>query len=232
MKYDKKFTGKIIKNERVQKKWTQQMLGQKLGVTSKQVSKYESGELFPPLDVLTTLCDIFNCEIGYLLGEPQYADGTQLTTAIHEQYGLFTDSILAIQKITGTNSNSIQFGYESDKYTRILNRLLSSPNFIYFIECLGKLDDCVEKNNSAWNYLEDKYGRETIDKAMKYYNSSTDYEHDLDTKPLLPEILEICRYIDKLTDEQYTTSYQIKVARYELHESYNDLINELYPQDL
>lgn len=44
-------------------------LGDKLGVSGKQISNYESGALMPPMDILIKLCEVYECELEFLLNE-------------------------------------------------------------------------------------------------------------------------------------------------------------------
>ena len=37
--------------------------------------------------------------------------------------------------------------------------------------------------------------------------------------------------LDSAIDKEYNLSYAIKIARYELHESYESLIESLYPRE-
>ena len=230
MEYDMKLTGKIIRTERNKRKWTQDKLSNKLNISSKQVSKYESGELFPPLYILTELCSLFDCEIGYLLGEPLYEDGTLLTTAIHEATGLEAETINNIRCITGKECGALVFRCESDKYARILNRILSSHNFLSFIECLGHLDDCENELTTIWSPVIEKYGEENFVAAMECYTERIDYEHDPDTRFSSDEVCEAYKCIDEIIDKHQDLLYKVKVSRYELYKIYEELINGLYPK--
>lgn len=231
MQYDGKVTGKIIRFEREKRKWTQDKLGSKIHISSKQISKYESGALFPPINMLLALCKEFDCELGYLLGEDLYKDGTKLYTAIHKLTGLTVDSIKAIQKITGSDRKSLDFGYNSENYSRILNKLFISNLFPSFIESLAELDNCENKLHATRKQFESKYDKSVANKAVNCYISSIDYEHDVKTETLHSDISKAYTQIDEIIDKQHNISYQIKVARYELSESFSELINDLYPKD-
>lgn len=231
MKYNAEFIGNTIRIERDKRNWSQKKLGDKLGITGKQVSKYEHGDPIPPIDVLLKLCEIFECELGYLLGEQSYSEGTKLQTAIHETLNLSLPATETIKKITGTNRSAISFGYQSPKFIRIINNLLSSPMFLCFVEAIGNLDDCVFKQKAIFDSVEEKYGKELFKQAMDMYYSSIDYEHDPEVVPLSTELCEIIKEISKAEDQGYALSYAIKVARYELQESFEDLITNLYPRN-
>ena len=48
---------------------SQQMLANKLGVTQKSISKYESGEILPPLHILVAMAQCFGFTTDELLSE-------------------------------------------------------------------------------------------------------------------------------------------------------------------
>ena len=50
-------TGKFISQKRKQKNLTQEQLAEKLGVSNKTVSKWETGKCMPDYSVVKTLCD-------------------------------------------------------------------------------------------------------------------------------------------------------------------------------
>ena len=60
--------GKRIKDMRLEKGWSQQELGDLLGVTKVSVCGYESGTRTPSLETFSLLADIFNTTSDYLLG--------------------------------------------------------------------------------------------------------------------------------------------------------------------
>lgn len=230
MKYNAEVIGNIIKKEREKRELSQKQLGAKIGITGKQISNYEHGTPIPPIDILFKLCEIFDCELGYLLGEHSYSEGTQLQTAMCEALNLSTASIDTITKITGSDRSSLSFGFESEKYIRIFNNLLSSSTFLYFIESIGVLDDCVNNKNNLFNSIEEKYGKSRFEEAFTIYYGHIDYEHDPHAPKLPSDISEIIREISRAEDQSYNLSYSIKVAKYELQEVFQDLITELYPR--
>lgn len=231
MKYSSEEIGKKIKDERLKLNWSQEALGIDLGQKSgaKQISKYESGML-PPIDVLLKLCEIFNCELGYLLGEDDYSSGTKVNTAIENSLGLNNESINAIKHITGTEKSCVSFGYESKNYRRILNSFISSSSFADLAIALYDLDCSIAAKKKIWLNLEEKYGKETIDKAFEYYNSTTDYFHDENAEKLDDIYYQAMADIDSAIDKDYETSFPIKVLRYEAREAFERLLDNLYPQ--
>lgn len=65
-------------------------------------SKIENGEQFEDhfsLGLLFALCDMFNCEVGYLLCEAGYEQKTRRNTDIHAVTGLNKESVAALESI-------------------------------------------------------------------------------------------------------------------------------------
>lgn len=134
MKYNQEQIGKTIRTLRCSRNWSQAKLGDKISVTGKQISNYESGTQSPPIDILYKICDVFDCELGYLLGEEDYSSGTKILTSIEKMLGLNNVSIDSLKHLTCNDKSCISFGYESAHYQKILNEIFSSPDFSFLIE--------------------------------------------------------------------------------------------------
>lgn len=230
MKYSAENTGKIIRKNREKQQWSQQELGKKLGVTGKQVSNYEKGTPIPPMDVLMKLCDVFACELGYLLGEEDYSEGSKIRTAIYKATGLTNESMATIEKVTGNGRDSIYWGHDAEKYRRVVNRLFSSERFVGFIERLGHLDDHAIAFLDAFEEVQRKLGDRLFNEALAFYSSNTDYLNDPNAEELLPEQYEAIALIDQAADKQRNCDWNDKVSRYDLFESFQNLINDIYPR--
>ena len=111
MKYDQEIIRKNIATERKKLGLSQDKLGAKIHTVGKQISNYENGITLPPLGVMLKLCEVFNCELGYLLGEKQYQEGTQARTIVMDYTGLSFDAMNALLYITGTDKACLSFGY-------------------------------------------------------------------------------------------------------------------------
>lgn len=226
MKYDAEQIGKLIKLEREKLGWSQEKLGLKLYISGKQISLYEKGSL-PPLNNLLNLCEIFECELGYLLGEETYANGTKLNTQISDLLGLSNDTITKLQHFTSPNSR-FHFRYEYESFRRIINSFICSDNFETLLEALHSLDHCYKSMGAFDTRLTNSFDKETLDKAFEVYCGPDDYAHDTTLPPLPVEVNKAYNMIDSINNEQYNLSYSIKVARYELNEAFLILINEMY----
>ncbi|MCD7804916.1 MAG: helix-turn-helix domain-containing protein [Oscillospiraceae bacterium] len=231
MVYKAEEIGKRIREERLKLGLTQSELGEILFVKGKQISNYENGRLFVPVEMLVNMCKLFDCEMGYLLCEPEYSDGTRLETKIIESTGLTEESLASIRKITGVGEEYIGFRRLSEDYRRIFNRLLSSEELISIIISLQDLDDrYAVMNGREWERAEEKIGKERLNCAYKNYTSEIDFEHDEEAPQLTDEEAADYRLFDELIDKQRNAEYSVKVLRYELWEEFNSLLNELYPQ--
>jgi transcriptional regulator with XRE-family HTH domain len=60
--------GDRLKQLRVQKGFTHQQLAEQLGLGTKQIWRYESGENDPTGDILRRIAQAFNVSVDYLLG--------------------------------------------------------------------------------------------------------------------------------------------------------------------
>lgn len=59
--------GSFLSQLRKEKGWTQEQLGQHLGVTNKTVSRWENGNYLPPAEMLQLLSELYNVSINELL---------------------------------------------------------------------------------------------------------------------------------------------------------------------
>lgn len=230
MKYDGKEIGKKIKLEREKRKWTQARLGKELSITGKQISNYERGEPIPPMNILLDLCDIFDCEFGYLLGEDDYSDGTKIMTMVTEFTGLNKDTIENIKKITGTDKRCLHFGNESDALKSVLNNFLGNRNFPQFVESLECLENKYLKYIRIFPDLKAELGSELYEEAFEYYQSQFDYFcEDCEIK-LDESIYEAKKKIDQAIEDSKKHQFTVRVCRYEVREEFERLIDELYPK--
>ncbi len=60
-------TGKFIAKLRKEQGLTQEQLGEKLGVTNKTVSRWETGTYLPPADMLLSMSELFDVSVNELL---------------------------------------------------------------------------------------------------------------------------------------------------------------------
>lgn len=227
MKYNAEEIGKRIEKERKNMKISQDKLGEMLHVVNKQISNYENGKLIPPIKALFELCNIFNCELGYLLGEEAYSAGTQLDTAIENTTGLKKETIDAIIKITGKERSCIEWGHQSENYKKILNNFLTSEKFLDIMKIMLELDTIYNQKNTEMEELQNELGDELFNKSINLYQS--DYINLNLTQEECEAIAKIDNVIDNCHEKNLIFQREMAFNRFKLQEAFTLLLNELYP---
>ena len=74
-------TGEFIAKLRKEKGLTQEQFGDKMGVTNKTVSRWETGKYLPPADVLLLMSELFDVSINELLTGQRLTDMEYKQTA-------------------------------------------------------------------------------------------------------------------------------------------------------
>lgn len=233
MKYKSEEIGKLIKAERRKHNMTQEELGEELGITGKQISNYEHGNPIPPMDILLKICEIFDCELGYILGEKDYSQGTKLKTIISNETGLNREAINAVIRITGAERSCINWGYESEKYRRILSNLLITEEFTNFIVALAELDESYQKKEQEKEILpqlSNELGEELFNKAMDWRDVTPEDEGASDlTVEECEAIKKVKSALDKCYELHHEFMQEMKVHRFSLQEGLTLILNEMYP---
>lgn len=116
---DTKMIGSFLKELRKENNMTQEQLGERIGVTNKTVSRWETGNYMPPVESLILLSDIYGISINEILAgkrvemdELKQVADENMTKVLGEQEGdykkfekrmiviLIINAILAISIIT------------------------------------------------------------------------------------------------------------------------------------
>lgn len=71
---DTKKVGAFLKQLRKERDMTQEQLGEQIGVTSKTISRWETGNYMPPVECLEILSDIYKISINEILAGEQITD--------------------------------------------------------------------------------------------------------------------------------------------------------------
>ncbi len=72
---DAKKTGAFIAECRKENQWTQKQLGEKLGVTDRAVSKWETGRSLPDISLIEPLCGAFEISVSEFLAGKKIRQG-------------------------------------------------------------------------------------------------------------------------------------------------------------
>jgi len=91
---DMKKIGAFLKELRNEKGMTQEQLGERIGVSNKTISRWETGNYMPPVDCLSILSDIYNISINEILAGER-ASG-EVFAKIAEQN--ITDALKELEK--------------------------------------------------------------------------------------------------------------------------------------
>ena len=70
---DTVMTGHFLKELRKEKGLTQEQLGEKVGVTNKTVSRWETGNYMPPVECLSILSDLYGVSINEIVSGKRLA---------------------------------------------------------------------------------------------------------------------------------------------------------------
>lgn len=154
MEYDYKAIGDRIRNLRTEKVGSQEkliaMLSDKAPIGRNTLSAIENGNAKHfELSLLTGLCEIFGCEVGYLLCE--YDCKTRVSSDVQTITGLSESAIGTLQNL---NDNEKTF----------LNKLLEHRTDLYFIAS-GFVDFFKKRSlNKAIDkgYIKDDFSPDTL----------------------------------------------------------------------
>lgn len=103
MTYNAHMIGERIKEARKSCNMTKSKLAEKCELQQYQtITAWESGNSIPSLSKLLDLCDILNCDIGYLLGE--YPEKTRIKSEICTETGLSENAVHKLTMFNGSKS--------------------------------------------------------------------------------------------------------------------------------
>lgn len=169
--YDWKNIGSRIKNEREKKGMSQSNFAEYCGLqrTSRgTVGEWEKGKRLPDLEALLKMCELFECELGYILCEEGYECKTRAQTDIQEKTGLTAEAVSSlclygdVKKFTDAPAANICARQRLDLFSA----------FITSMEIAGLLDIYPAKiskiENNGLNSSEEQVfsGK---DQALKFY---------------------------------------------------------------
>lgn len=157
MNYSIEKIGSRIKAERKALGLSQGELAEKcnLSASSRQtVGAWEQGNLLPSVPDLLRLCSLFDCELGYLLGE--YDRKTKQTTDIFLETGLSADAVSSLLCL-------------SERERAFVDALLSSRSDLYFIA--AAFDDFKKKLGLNQSVERGEVSDDMSDDALTVQNS-------------------------------------------------------------
>lgn len=223
MRYDSEQIGKIIREERKKIGLTQDELGKMLFVTGKQISNYEKGRPLPSLETLLKMADLFHCELGYLLGEKSYKDRSRLNTIICDLMGL---SSKAIESICDSTHRGLT--RELAERQQFISRFFESPYWGDLVDCLVEAaaasNQCETYAVSVYQKIVAHYGEDLANKAFLLFVPGGEISH---TDMADIEVQKAKQEFDDAFNKIQGNEYGLKVARYELRETFELLIRNM-----
>lgn len=124
MKYDKKIIGERIKTLRVENGHSQKELCLLVNRGRDIISKWENGRELPSLSILLQICEYYNCELGYILGE--YNCKTRIKSDIQKETGLSETALDILMYPELSKSYTEKNLFDSATLRSIVNLLLST----------------------------------------------------------------------------------------------------------
>lgn len=185
---------------------------------------------FPELENILLLADFFDVNVGYLLGE---TDCETFTAEKASNYlGLNEDAIKSIRKATSFDTAYRTARASEQEVQTVLNKLFTSKSFFRFIHDLIDLENLYTGKNQDNKILEDlcsELGDELFTEALNKQGAHWEYKDNPD-----PKLVEAVNRVSDAIDEAYRLSEErldkTDVVRYRLQKSFNNLIDELYPE--
>lgn len=156
--------GQRIKKKRKEAHLTQEELLERihLSTTSKQsLRSWERGQRLPDLETMLRLCEVFNCDLGYL-----QADYTESTFDLHkvaEYTGLTEDAVKRLHALS-TGKLGVAVGETKVEHSGVISALLSSDdglemlNQIAFFQIYSKQNPEKKADDLTLEEYEHFYG--------------------------------------------------------------------------
>lgn len=162
--YDKRYIiGERIRQQRIEAGYkTQSDFAEALGLqydSRQSVGAWEQGKRLPPLNILLKMCELFDCEIGYLLYE--YDCKTREETDISAATGLSEKSIrrLFIFRSRKRDRKNKQYEFNSP-----INAIIEHESFVELIEAIKK---------HIWSFNHNHYGIDETNEDVQEALSNT-----------------------------------------------------------
>lgn len=139
-----KVLGKRIKIQREKLKMTQETLAERIGVARQTLTKWENDKGYPDLEMLVNMCDVFECETGYLLGEIDCE--TRELTDICSATGLTEQAVKKLKEYSENLKKSVPI----ENINNIVSLIICN---LYFEEMIIKFCKIAQKRYEDEEYL-------------------------------------------------------------------------------
>lgn len=120
-----------IKEERAASGFSLEELGERIGRSRQTISLWEQGKSSPSVQDLENLCDVFDCDYGYLVGD--YNCKKKETADIHLETGLTESAIIRLKDMNRLVGNiGIQIVSDLIDNPHFYNSILRAEKYIRF----------------------------------------------------------------------------------------------------
>ena len=179
----KKVIGQRIKEERKNiPGMTQERFLKKLCMSersTKTLRAWENGDMLPTLDNLAQMADLFDCDIGYLLGD--YPERRRDSADVCRLTGISED---AVNKLVGVRFKRLHLA-------AVLSRLIEQPEFEELLLALGR---CETLYNHDVEYKQLLDVHVALLKETNKYSESKQRHFDGEYKLIVPSEETIHKY--------------------------------------
>ncbi len=165
--YDLEKIGKRIRTERKAAGYSQEALcgainEKGIAIDRQKLGEMENGKTAKfDFDILAALCDLFDCEIGYLLCEAGYENKTRAKTDIGTITGLSPQSI---EKLTAV----YYAAGAPNPYNETLDAIMQAPQYWDLLDCVLKCVETAQEARKAQSqYIKAKNGYEIGQSGVK-----------------------------------------------------------------
>lgn len=90
--------GQFLAELRKEKEWTQEQLGERLGVTNKTVSRWENGNYLPPVEMLQLLSEFYDLTINEILSAQRLSPDQYQQKAEENLKGIVSTSRFSLEE--------------------------------------------------------------------------------------------------------------------------------------
>lgn len=190
-----------IKSLRNEQKLSQEKVAVKLGISREKYNKLENGHQKFEFDDIFMLCKLFDCDIGYLMGE--YDTKKHIVADVCSVTGLSEKAVYILNsyKVKGNKSihdNLVLRHYNSDFYSDIINKFIENhaltANLLNYYKKQVKITYIKSKSTKSAEFIE--------------FDEESAPIEDLQVADIFYSELNFRKYMDSIIDD--LTSEEIK----------------------
>ena len=208
MNYDKTEIGKRIRKMRKAAGFKSQSsfgaalktdeAGDGKAIDRKTIARWEYGERLPDLDIMLQMCEMFNCDLDYLLGTLEVR--THDTKFIKDETGLTEE---AIEELREYNKDSLIYYYRNPAYS-------GGSIEEYVLQFISYILTCDEDPDDPY-----PYGATTLETILDEIRNLNEVKKSLETYP--PHLLDVCR-------RAYEDSANVSNVKTNLRDKYREFL--------